>query len=64
MNHQLRIALFSGHHNIDGGDALDINFTSGLTEVYYYAFKRLNCDIRMIIRNFIASCSNIKNLSQ
>jgi hypothetical protein len=51
MNHQLRIAFLSGHHNIDGGDALDTNFTSGLTEVYYYTFKRLNCDIRMIIPN-------------
>ncbi|MGH2415263.1 MAG: hypothetical protein ACRDEA_16545, partial [Microcystaceae cyanobacterium] len=52
MDHKLRIALSSGHHNKQKGNPVEIGLTGGLTEAYYYAFKRLGCDVRVITPDF------------
>lgn len=44
----LRLALTSGHHNSDGGDALEIVETGQLVEAIYREAKARNIDVRVI----------------
>lgn len=48
FNKMLRVALAAGHHNSDGGSALEASITGELCEAYFRAFKAAGVDVRVI----------------
>ena len=43
-----RVALAAGHHNTDGGNAVEIELTGKLTKAYAEAFRALGADVRVV----------------
>lgn len=44
----MKVALSAGHHNSDGGNAVEYSITGPLTEAYARAFKAAGWDVRVI----------------